>query len=340
MGPQAITVRASSRRSRENYPRPDKLATPRPRPDPGHCKPNIHQTITSPRANPVEFICGFGLVKADFQHQTLFFGHQNGSKYSVLLIDNRGSGGSAGHCRVHRTSTSHMARDILDVADHLGWTGPRELHVCGGSMGGMIAQELAFAAPERVYTLNLWSTTARYENVSESWWEGVRNMLSMVVPRSLEDDVRHIAKIAYTPEWLAAEDDVTLLDSVLGNAAIPRFSNNCERFVAMEVVKRDVPGSFPLSAFVMHVVAAGTHAKSPEQLREIGDRVGRDRIMIVHGVEDKAMSVAMGKKLIDWLQPSKALVIEGLGHAPIHERPNWFNELLAQRFEHGEGLDE
>lgn len=206
-------------------------------------------------------------------------------------------------------------------------------------MGGMIAQELAFAAPARICTLNLWSTTARYENVSKSWWEGVRDMLSMVIPRSLEDDVRHIARIAYTPEWLAAEDDVTLPGSVLGNAASLRFANNYARFVAMEVAKRDVPGSFPLSAFVMHVIAAGTHAESPEQLREIGDQVKRERIMIVHGVEDKAMSVAMGKKLMNWVQPGKALVVKGLGHAPIHERPRWFNDLLAERFEHGESLN-
>jgi len=205
-------------------------------------------------------------------------------------------------------------------------------------MGGMIAQELAFAAPRRICTLNLWSTTARYENVSESWWEGIKDMLNMVVPKSLKDDIRHTAKIAYTLEWLAAEDDVDLPSQVPESAVSPRFANNYERFVAMEVAKREVPGSFSLSSFVMHVIAAGTHAKSPEQLQKMGDRVGRDRIMIVHGVEDKAMPVALGRKLIDSVQPGEALIVEGLGHAPIHERPKWFNELLAARFEHGESL--
>lgn len=41
-----------------------------------------------------------------------------------------------------RYSTSEMAKDIVELADHLGWTQERELNVIGVSMGGMIAQEL------------------------------------------------------------------------------------------------------------------------------------------------------------------------------------------------------
>lgn len=41
-----------------------------------------------------------------------------------------------------RYSTSEMAKDIIELADHLNWTQERELHVIGVSMGGMIAQEL------------------------------------------------------------------------------------------------------------------------------------------------------------------------------------------------------
>jgi pimeloyl-ACP methyl ester carboxylesterase len=83
---------------------------------------------------------GLGGLKTSWQRQTKDFSHTKGSKYSSLIVDNRGMGESSKP--MQRYSTSEMAKDLLEVIDHVGWTADRQLNVVGISMGGMIAQEL------------------------------------------------------------------------------------------------------------------------------------------------------------------------------------------------------
>ncbi len=50
-----------------------------------------------------------------------------------------------------------MAQDTLALMTYLGWSAS---HIVGVSMGGMIAQELALLAPDRVLSLALLVTHA------------------------------------------------------------------------------------------------------------------------------------------------------------------------------------
>jgi pimeloyl-ACP methyl ester carboxylesterase len=56
----------------------------------------------------------------------------------VLVFDNRGVRNS-GYPRGPYT-TRGMAEDVVTLLDYVGWTGEREVHVVGISLGGMIAQ--------------------------------------------------------------------------------------------------------------------------------------------------------------------------------------------------------
>lgn len=79
--------------------------------------------------------------------------------FRLILLDNRDSGKSSSCSEIYTTET--MARDILGLMDHLGIA---RAHLLGTSLGGMIAQQVALIAPERVISLVLASTT--------SWGEG------------------------------------------------------------------------------------------------------------------------------------------------------------------------
>ena len=83
---------------------------------------------------------GLGGLKHAWQRQTKDFGHKRAAEYSALVFDNRGIGES--DKPLMRYSTSEMARDAIELLDHVGWTTPRSVHVIGISMGGMIVQEL------------------------------------------------------------------------------------------------------------------------------------------------------------------------------------------------------
>jgi 3-oxoadipate enol-lactonase len=75
-------------------------------------------------------------------------------RYRVLFFDNRGIGESDKPDGPY--TAREMARDALQVLDEAG---VERAHVLGASLGGMIAQELAVAAPARVDKLVLCCTT-------------------------------------------------------------------------------------------------------------------------------------------------------------------------------------
>jgi 3-oxoadipate enol-lactonase len=101
------------------------------------------------RGSPLVLIQGVGVGRWGWEPVA----NRLARRFQVITIDNRGIGASdapPGHY-----STRMMADDVLAVLDHAGI---QHASVLGTSLGGMIAQELALAHPERVDKLVLVAT--------------------------------------------------------------------------------------------------------------------------------------------------------------------------------------
>lgn len=285
---------------------------------------------------------GLGAIKSAWQRQTLKYGHEHGDKYSALVFDNRGVGYS--DKPVMRYSTSEMALDVIELLDHLGWTKTRQLHIMGVSMGGMIAQEVAYRIPDRICSLSLVSTAARVEN-TVSFVEHLRTRINMFIPKSLDRSVADAAASMFPDSWLRAKDQTHLPSPDIRGYLPPEkggsygeFDTNYERFAAQELNKRLNDEVFNKKGFMMQAVAAGWHYKSPEQLKEIGDKVGRERIQVLHGTEDRMLTIPHGRKLVEWIQPGRSEIIEGSGHVFMLEKPEWYNRVIDELVEKTEKM--
>lgn len=295
---------------------------------------------------------GLAGFKSAWQRQTLHFGHDNRDKYSILVCDNRGMGES--DKPLMRYSSSEMARDLIEVMSDpsVAWLPPnilspgtatqlsRTINVVGISMGGMIAQEIACLIPGAISSLNLLCTAAAIENTT-TYIENMSNRASMLIPKSVERSVRDAALQIFNHDWLLRPDDARLPDPNTTAKCSPpnppntrylHFDCNAQRFIAQEMHKRLDPNRFGTKGFLLQLIAAGWHHKSAEQLKEMADKVGRERILVLHGVDDHMISVPHGRKLIEYIQPAVGIIEEGLGHAPIAEKCDWLNELLEERF--------
>ena len=94
-----------------------------------------------------------------------------------IIFDNRGAGQSED--RGGSFSTAEMAEDARALLDHLEL--PRA-HVLGGFLGGMIAQELALAHPQRVSSLILVGTYARADAKRRAVIDLWKRMVELKVP--------------------------------------------------------------------------------------------------------------------------------------------------------------
>ncbi|HSB42102.1 MAG TPA: alpha/beta fold hydrolase [Methylomirabilota bacterium] len=140
----------------------------------------FYEETGAPAAPPLVLIMGWGGDHTAWALQVPAFaaGHR------VIAVDNRGAGQS--EVPDGSYSIPGMAADVAGLMDALGLA---RAHVCGASMGGMIAQELALRHPERVLTLGLHCTTAGIDAYGRFL---IDTLIAVKARGSLEEYVRAV----------------------------------------------------------------------------------------------------------------------------------------------------
>jgi pimeloyl-ACP methyl ester carboxylesterase len=183
-------------------------------------------------------------------------------------------------------SLADMARDALGVLDALGL---QRAHVCGASMGGMIAQQLALLAPERVKSLSLIMTNS-----------GSR----MLPGPSLRVRTALLSRPGDPHDFAAMAERSYKLFRLIGSPAYPAPEAELRQRIAVSLRRSNRP-----QGVVRQLAAIAADHRRAGQL-------GRIKVptLILHGDKDPLVPVAAAHDLARRIAGAKLDIIPGMGH--------------------------
>lgn len=156
-----------------------------------------------------------------------------------------------------------------------------------------------------------------------------------MIPKSLDNQIAKVKLDCYSSEWLQKPDET--------EHVVQPFPTNGDRFAAGEISKRLSPGVFTPRGFLCQLYAAGFHHKSAKELKELGDIIGRERILVFHGTGDHMIDFIHGEVLYEELGGDEGAVTksfhEGVGHVAPFELRREFKKIIVNRIEKTEALN-
>ncbi len=213
--------------------------------------------------------------------------------FELILYDHRGVGASS---RLHGPVTiREMAGDAAGLIAALELD---SVHVLGISMGGMVAQELALAAPERIRTLTLGCTYCGGPG-SVRTSDAVQQRIAEAIASG---EVQRMIRASFEANFssaFAADEEVWA-----------RFLEiSLRRRVSLEVILAQT------QACVEHDTSA--------RLADIALPT-----QVIHGTVDQVLPVQNGRMIAGLIDGSRLQLLEDVGHLFFWERPERSAELL------------
>jgi pimeloyl-ACP methyl ester carboxylesterase len=222
-----------------------------------------------------------------------------GRGFHVVRYDNRDVGRSTKFSSHRPPSAAQLLRrdreaaayTLADMADDgvglLDCLGIRAAHVVGASMGGMIAQTIAFRHSERVLSLvSIMSNTgARWTGQPALSTYGV---LLKRAPRDREGYVAHQLRVV----------------GKIGSPGFPRDEDDLRRHAAMAFERGHDPAS--AGRQLAAILASGDRTAELAKIRV--------PTLVIHGTKDRLVNPSGGRATAKAIPGARLVKVEGMGH--------------------------
>jgi 3-oxoadipate enol-lactonase len=213
--------------------------------------------------------------------------------FETIVYDHRGVGESS---RLKGSvSIAQMAGDAAALLTALAID---SAHVMGISMGGMVAQELALAHPERIRTLTLGCTYCGGEGSVVSSPEVMRKLGEGMLSGNRELALRTSWEVNVSSRMAADEDAWQRFQAVAS-----------EHSVAVRVIMAQ------LQACRGHDTSMRLHDLHMP-------------VLVVHGTEDQLLPVENGRMIASRIPGARLEILEDVGHLFFWERAELSAELV------------
>jgi pimeloyl-ACP methyl ester carboxylesterase len=181
-----------------------------------------------------------------------------------------------------------MADDAVGLLDALGIG---KAHICGASMGGMIAQTVAIRHPSRVLSLiSIYSTTGSRDLPPPK--PEVMELLLAPAPRERDAYIQHMA---------------ALFKAMAGRG-----------FAFDEAWTRMITGRAYDRSFSPEGTARQVHAVMTQGDRRNALASVTAPTLVIHGTDDPVVPVEAGKDTAEAIPGARLMLIEGMGHDLPH----------------------
>jgi 3-oxoadipate enol-lactonase len=215
--------------------------------------------------------------------------------FELVVYDHRGVGASS---RLDGPLTiAQLAHDAALLLDALELD---SAHVLGISMGGMVAQELALASPEKIRTLTLGCTYCGGEGSALASQDVMSRLAEAMMSGDRQRAIRTAWEVNVSPAF-AADDDAfaRFLDLGLHNA------------VPVDVIMAQ------MQAIMGHNTAARLPSIAlPTQ--------------VIHGTVDQMLPLENARQIAALIPDARLEIFDDVGHLFFWERPEPSAELLRE----------